>query len=230
MLQLIYSGFDQFGYLAIFIGVMLDNAGFPIPGEVVMLLTGSMVTEGRFAYLPAVVIATIGAMMGDSLWYFAGRSGSQRFIALYCKVSFGSTACMDRTERNLSRFGPRSLIYARFVPGFRTFAAPMAGMANVSYPLFLLYNGIGSLLWASLWMFFGVYFSHSVTALVERVDSSRLFVLYLAASLLLLFMLLKWIVRRRHGAAKLVINADLPDNPVDASEIVEIAQTDNNTA
>lgn len=60
MSQLIFSWFDQFGYLAIFIGVMLDNAVFPIPGEIVTLLTGSMVAEGRCAYLPAVLVASIG--------------------------------------------------------------------------------------------------------------------------------------------------------------------------
>lgn len=108
MSQLIFSWFDQFGYLAIFIGVMLDNAGFPIPGEIVTLLTGSMVAEGRFAYLPAVLVATLGAVLSDSIWYFAGRSGSQRFIAVYCRASFGSPACLARTERNLSRLAASS--------------------------------------------------------------------------------------------------------------------------
>ncbi|MHB1676235.1 MAG: DedA family protein [Sulfuriferula sp.] len=208
MLQLIFTWFDQFGYLAIFVGVLLDNAGFPIPGEIVTLLTGSVVAEGRFAYMPAVAVAAVGAVLGDSIWYFAGRRGSQRFIALYCRVSFGSTACLARTERNLSRFGARSLIYARFVPGFRTFAAPMAGMAGVTYKQFLLYDGIGALLWAAMWILFGFYFSNSVTTLVDRLESSRLIVLYLAGSLLLLFLLVKWIVRRRHGVAKLVIKVE----------------------
>lgn len=230
MLQLIFSWFDQFGYLAIFIGVMLDNAGFPIPGEVVTLLTGSMVAEGSFAYLPAVGVATLGAVLGDSIWYFVGRSGSQRFIAVYCRVSFGSTACLARTERHLARFGAPSLIYARFVPGFRTFASPMAGMADVPYKLFLLYDGIGALLWASLWILLGAYFSHRVTALVDRLENSRLVVLYLAGTLLLLFLLVKWIVRRRHGAAKLVVKVEQQDYSSAASQAVAKAWRDDNTA
>jgi membrane protein DedA with SNARE-associated domain len=205
MQALIFSWFDQFGYLAIFVGVMLDNAGFPIPGEIVTLLTGNMVAEGHFAYLPAVFFASLGAVLGDSLWYFAGRTGSRRFMAVYCRVSFGSTACIARTERNLSRFGARSLIYARFVPGFRTFAAPMAGMAGVTYRLFLLYDGIGALLWAALWIGLGTYFAQNVATFIDRLENSRLIVLYLAGSLLLLFLLIKWIVRRRHGAATLAI-------------------------
>ena len=132
LVELIYSLFGRFGYGALFFGVMLDNAGFPIPGELVLLFAGSLVANGDFSLAPAVIIAAAGALLSDSGWYFAGRLGSKRLIRLYCRVSFGSTTCLTRTETNLARFGPRSLIYARFIPGFRTFAGPRTGLNGIA--------------------------------------------------------------------------------------------------
>ena len=171
LVELIYSFFTQFDYAAIFVGVMLDNAGFPVPGELVLLITGSLVARGDFSIVPAVFVAAAGALLSDSGWYFAGRLGSRRLIGLYCRVSFGSSACLTRTELNLTRFGPGSLIYARFIPGFRTFAAPMAGMSRVPYLRFALYDGIGALLWATLGVWTGSVFAQTITQLVTVVSS-----------------------------------------------------------
>lgn len=203
----IYALFLEYRYAAVFIGVMLDNAGFPVPGELVLILAGSLVATGDFSFVPAVAAGALGAMLSDSGWFFAGRTGSRRLMQLYCRVSFGSTACLARTERNLNRFGARSLLYARFVPGFRTFAAPMAGMSGVPYRLFLLYDGIGALLWASLGVTTGAVFAYQIPAILGQLENSRMVLLYLVGSLLLLFLLMKWLVRRRHGRAQL---SDLP--------------------
>ncbi len=201
---LIYSLFSRFGYGAIFFGVMLDNAGFPMPGELVLLFAGSLVAHGDFSTAPTVVIAALGAFLGDSGWYFAGRLNSKRLIGLYCRVSFGSAACLARTEVNLARFGPRSLIYARFIPGFRTFAAPMAGISGVPYRWFALYDGIGALLWASLGVLTGSVFAREFTLIAGRFQDAQLIFVYLAATGLVLFVLVKWLVRRRHGRPEIV--------------------------
>ncbi|HEY3326400.1 MAG TPA: TIGR04283 family arsenosugar biosynthesis glycosyltransferase [Novimethylophilus sp.] len=195
--------FMLYGYLAVFLGVMLDNAGFPVPGELVLLLTGSLVASGHFDFAPVVAVAAAGALLSDSAWYYAGRRGSRRIIQYYCKFSFGSAACMAKTERQLMRFGPKSLLYARFIPGFRTFAAPMSGMSGMAYRQFALYDGIGAGLWATLGVAVGALFAHRIGAIIGMLENSRVVLLYLVASLLLLFLLTKWLVRRRHGAAAL---------------------------
>jgi membrane protein DedA with SNARE-associated domain len=210
----IFGLFSRFGYGAIFAGVMLDNAGFPVPGELVLLITGSMVASGEFSYLPAVCVAAFGALLSDSLWYLAGRAGSKRLLGLYCKLSFGSTACLARTEFNLSRFGARSLIYARFVPGYRTFAAPMAGMAGVPYRQFALYDGIGALLWAALGVWIGHQFAAQFNQVAVHLESVRTIVIYLVGAGLLLFFLIKLLVRRRHGRA--VIEVKTQEDEVQA--------------
>lgn len=202
----IFTLFLLYGYVAVFVGVMLDNAGFPVPGELILLLTGSLVASGDLAYAPAVAVAATGALLSDFLWYYTGRRGSRRIIQLYCKFSFGSGACMARTEHHLAHFGPRSLLYARFIPGFRTFAAPMAGMSGVSRRQFLLFDGLGALLWAALGVGIGSLFADKVTAIIGVLENSKVVMLYLVASLFLLYVLSKWLVRHRHGAARLPIS------------------------
>lgn len=199
--QEIFGPFLRYGYWAIFLGVMLDNAGFPIPGELILLLTGGLVASGHFDPLPAIMVAAAGALLSDSGWYYAGYRGSRRIIQMYCKFSFGSAACMTKTEQQLSHFGPKSLLYARFIPGFRTFAAPMAGMSEIPYCQFALYNGFGAFFWATVGVLTGTVFANRLDALFGMLESSRVVFIYLIASLLLLFLLSKWLVRRKHGAA-----------------------------
>jgi membrane protein DedA with SNARE-associated domain len=109
---------------------------------------------------------------------------------------------------NLARFGPRSLIYARFIPGFRTFAAPMAGMSGVPYRWFALYDGIGALLWAALGIWMGSVFAREFALFVDRLRDVQLMFAYLAATGLFLFILVKWLVRRRHGRAEIVLTTE----------------------
>lgn len=204
----IFALFLTYGYLAVFIGVMLDNSGFPMPGEIILLLAGSLVASGDFQLTYAAAAAATGALLSDSMWYLIGRRGSRRIIQVYCKMSFGSVACMHKTEEQLNHFGARSLLYARFIPGFRTFAAPMSGMSGVPYRLFFLYDGIGAILWASLGVSVGMVFATQINTLIGHLENSRIVFMYLAGSLLLLFMLVKWLVRKRHGRVILEIEAD----------------------
>lgn len=174
-----------------------------MPGEIILLLAGSLVASGDFALTYAVLAAAAGALLSDSIWYSFGRTGSRRIMQVYCRVSFGSVTCLAKTETQLNRFGAKSLIYARFIPGFRTFAAPMAGMSGVPYRLFLRYDGIGAILWAGLGVTIGMVFASQINLLIGHLENSRIILMYLAGSLLLLFLLIKWLVRMRHGRASL---------------------------
>lgn len=199
----LFGLFAHYGYVAVFVGVMLTNAGVPMAGELTLLVAGSMLVSGHLDLAPTLLVGASAALLSDSLWYAVGRMGSVRLIGLYCKVSFGSTACVAKTSSALVRFGPRSLILARFVPGFRTFAAPMAGISAIPYGRFALYDGIGALLWASASVFAGWWFAHRLASLVGQIDDVRLAMLWLAGVGLLLFVLMKVWVRHIHGAARL---------------------------
>lgn len=199
----LFGLFAHYGYIAVFAGVLLTNAGIPMAGELTLLVAGSVLATGHLDYTAIILVGASAALLSDSLWYVIGRLGSVRLIGLYCRVSFGSTACVAKTADTLVRFGPRSLILARFIPGFRTFAAPMAGMSGLGYSRFALYDGIGALLWASLIVSAGWGFAHQLTSLVGQIEHVRLAVIWLGGVGLVLFVLMKLWIRHFHGAAQL---------------------------
>ncbi|MBI1283325.1 MAG: hypothetical protein GC183_03160 [Thiobacillus sp.] len=198
----LFGLFAHYGYVAVFAGVLLTNAGVPMAGELTLLVAGSVLTTGHLDYTATILVGASAALLSDSLWYAVGQMGSARLIGLYCKVSFGSTACVAKTADTLVRFGPRSLILARFIPGFRTFAAPMAGMSNLGYFRFALYDGIGALLWAGVVVSAGWWFAHRLASLVGQIENVRMAVLWLGGIGLVLFVLMKLWIRHVHGAAQ----------------------------
>ncbi len=197
--EFILAQFSGLGYASVFFGIILEGLGLPIPGEVVLLLTGHMVSTGALSFTPAILVAAASAVLSDSAWYFAGRRGSTRVIALYCRFSFGGESCRDSAERTLRKFGPSSLIYARFIPGFRTVSAPMAGMSGMPYRSFLLYDGIGALLWAIVGITSGVLFARETAGLASWIENSGQPLLYLAATAGIAFALFGLWMSRRSG-------------------------------
>lgn len=194
--------FSEYGLGAVFGGVMLENAGIPMASEVTLLLAGSMVAGGVLGWLPVVLTAAVAAILSDSFWYFVGRIGAARLVQLYCRFSFGSAACTIKAREMLLRFGPRSLIVARFVPGFRTFASPMAGISGLSWPQFLLYDSIGALLWASTVVSGGWLLAEEINRVFEQMQSAHSALLTVAGAMVLIFIALKLWIRARHGKAQ----------------------------
>ncbi len=135
------------GYLTIFFGLLLEYLGLPIPGELILLFFGALVYWGKLELWIAVSVGLAALLLGNHFWFFAGRRGGRRWLHLLCRVTLGSTQCISRTEHFFRRYGPASLVFAKFVPGFRTFAVPLAGMTGIAYPRFLLFETVGSLFW-----------------------------------------------------------------------------------
>ncbi|MDX8380452.1 MAG: DedA family protein [Gallionella sp.] len=201
--------FSQYGYGAVFFGVLLDIVGIPLAGELTLLLTGSMVANGALGWMPSVLVASSAALLNDSIWYGVGRLGAVRLVRIYCRLSFGSTACLMRTEGMLARFGPRSLLFARFVPGFRTFAAPISGISNLPIKKFIFYDGVGALLWSGVGVVLGALLVNKINNIVNHMEQARHVVLALVVVLLTLFILMKIWVRVRHGKAKILTQTAL---------------------
>ena len=216
--DVLFTLLTRYGYGAVFAGVMLDNAGIPLAGELTLLLSGGLVAEGVLTWLPTVLVATLAALLSDGSWYGVGRLGARRFgagrlIRVYCHLSFGSTACLARTETTLARLGPRSLILARFIPGFRTFAAPMVGISGLPLRQFLFYDGLGALLWASAIVSLGALFTRYIWGIIGHLESLHQGLFVLATTLMLLFVMMKVWVRMRHGRADLAPAAKRDDAP-----------------
>ncbi|MBI2368724.1 MAG: DedA family protein [Deltaproteobacteria bacterium] len=192
----------QFGYPMVFAGALLDFLGLPIPAEIVLLLAGGLAGGGELSLLGVAGAGTLGALAADHLWYVVGRWRGVRLLRLYCRFSLGSAHCVARTEELLRRVGPASLLIGKFLIGVRAFAAPLAGASRVPYGRYLVFNGLGTLAWASVASSLGFVFRHQIeTVAIGAHQLIRGAGIALVASMLV-YAGWKSLRRRRHDPAE----------------------------
>ncbi len=191
-------------YLGLFLATLIDATGLPFPGRVVLVAAGAAMAKD-WGHLAAMTAAgALGAVIGDHLWYAAGRLGAaDRLTALYCKLSLASGRCEARARSRFGRFGPLAIVIGRFVAGVRILAAPMAGSGAISYPRFLLFDLIGAVAWAGLFVGLGYALGAQWRALFEHygwgVPLAAVAVLTVVGPASIV--LVRLVRRRRHGPA-----------------------------
>ncbi len=150
---------QDWGYLAIFFGIMLENAGIPAPGELIIIAgavlsgKGAEVLTGAAAPLQIQYVylwAVAGAILGDNMGYWVGATGGR---ALFLRLFryFGVTeAKLERAEKAFEGRSDWAVFFGRFVTILRIFAGPMAGMIRMPYPRFVFFNAAGAIVWVAV--------------------------------------------------------------------------------
>jgi membrane protein DedA with SNARE-associated domain/rhodanese-related sulfurtransferase len=149
----------QHGTLVIFFVVLAKQIGLPIPALPVLTAAGALVGSGQMNFGMAVGSAMLAALLGDQLWFELGRRRGREVLNWLCRISLEPSACVRLTEDFFARHGVRSLVVAKFVPGLSTIAPPLAGIVGLGIPQYLLYNGMGTMLWVGSGIGLGMMFS-----------------------------------------------------------------------
>lgn len=192
--------FIQYGYWIIFAGILLDNAGFPLPGELLLLTFGALARTGHVSLDLGILLASVAAVSGDSIGYWLGRRRGQGLLRAYCRLTLGSGKCLARAVAFYRLRGSVAVVFGRFVMGVRAFLAPLAGSARMPYGRFLLFDVVGAVLWASLFSVVGYSVGWRAELIGERYRTvSATLAAFLAAGLAVYFVV-KLVRRRRHGA------------------------------
>ncbi len=167
-LELFLDLFVQYDYWIIFAGILLDNAGLPLPGELLLLAFGALARTGQMDLEGGIVLAAAAAMAGDNLGYWLGRLGGDRLLHGYCRVTLGSGKCLQRAVAFYKLRGAMAVVFGRFVMGVRAFLFPLAGSARMPYTTFLLFDGIGALTWVSVFSLAGYSLGWQIGSINER--------------------------------------------------------------
>lgn len=149
----------QHGALVLAAVVFAEQVGLPLPALPFLIAAGALVGTGQMSLSLAVVLAVVAAMAGDQVWFELGRRRGRPVLKWLCRISLEPTSCVRRTEDFFARHGVRALLVAKFVPGFSTIAPPLAGIVGLSVPQYLLFNGLGTLLWVGTGLGLGLAFS-----------------------------------------------------------------------
>jgi membrane protein DedA with SNARE-associated domain len=171
--QILSQLFARYGYGAVFLGVMLENAGIPVPGETVLLFGGFLADHGELSLGWLIVTAASGASVGDSLGYALGFYGGTALLRHLRGRAFLSERRYAQAEQAMLRYGAWAVFAARFITGLRIVAGPLAGAIRMDYPRFLLANIAGAIVWASVIGATGYLLGTSwqrLTGLASRLD------------------------------------------------------------
>lgn len=191
--------FVQYGHLLVFILVLLDNAGLPLPGELVLLAFGFLARTGHLDLGVGAMASGIGAMMGDNVSYWLGRLGGVRLLQTYCRMTLGSGECVSKALSFYHRFGAIAVILGRFVMGLRAFLVPLAGSARMPYGRFLLFDAIGAFFWSGLFLLAGYALGSQVEIFSHRFRRGSMLLAFALGIAFLVYLTMKLRKHRRYG-------------------------------
>lgn len=152
----------QHGYLLLFLFVLAEQIGLPLPALPLLLGAGALARAGHLHPVAALAVAVAASMVADLLWFELGRRRGARVLGLLCRISLEPDSCVRRTENVFALYGARSLIVAKFVPGFNTVAPPLAGIIRMPWARFVLYDGVGAIVWVASFFGLGYLFADQI--------------------------------------------------------------------
>jgi membrane protein DedA with SNARE-associated domain/rhodanese-related sulfurtransferase len=150
--------FVHYAYLIIFLWVLVEQIGIPIPSVPVLLTAGTLSATHRVSWLGITAAMLFACVIADTIWFALGRRYGNSVLKLLCRFSFEASTCVSKTENYFTRRGAFTLLFAKFVPGLSTVAAPIAGQTGMSIPRFLAWDLAGSFLWGETFILAGRFF------------------------------------------------------------------------
>ena len=185
--------------LVVFAAFMIEAAGVPLPTRILLIVAATVADRGQ---LPGLVAATAaGSLIGDHVPYVAGALTGPRILTLYCRLTLGSERCVERTVAYFKRFGVGAIMLSRFSHSVRLFASALSGCGHITYWRFLVFDFIGTVLYACLWVTVGHLVGERAAELLGRHGTARVLLLLGPLALVTLLGYRLW-RRRRYGAAK----------------------------
>jgi membrane protein DedA with SNARE-associated domain/rhodanese-related sulfurtransferase len=148
--------------MVLFLTVLAEQIGLPLPAIPVLLAAGAVAGDGHAHLTVLTGLSVAACLLGDMVWFELGRHRGRKALQLLCRISLEPDACVRRTESLFVMHGIRALVVAKFLPGLSTLAPALAGLFGISVGRFLLFNGIGALLWSAAFLVVGVLFSDQI--------------------------------------------------------------------
>src|ERR1700679_3439467 len=179
---------EHHGYIVVALGIFLNAAGVPMPASVLLLAAGASafpepahhdaMHQGLHLWV-LLPIAWLASVCGDTLLYLGGRYMGWWLLAGMCRVSVDPENCIFRSADYFYKRGPKTLLFAKFVPGLASMAAPLAGSLNMRFTRFIRLDAVGALSYGSAWLLTGYIFSRFIEDIVfwmQRLGHAMLFV------------------------------------------------------
>ena len=178
------------GYPALFVLVALESAGIPLPGETALVAASAFATSGRLSIYAVIATAAAAAILGDNAGYWIGHKGGLALVRRYGRFFHVNDSRLGQAQKFFERHGSKTVFLGRFIALLRTWAALLAGVARMRYNVFMLYNALGGVVWATLFGTLGYLFGRNLPKLEHYIGNASLafaFLIVLAIALVLVW-------------------------------------------
>jgi membrane protein DedA with SNARE-associated domain len=186
----------HYGYLAVFLLIMLEDFGLPAPGETALIVASIAAAAGKLNIWGVLAAAFFGALVGDNIGWLIGRYGGRKLVIRVGSRVGLTESRFETAETTFCRYGDVIVVGARFVEILRQFNGIIAGTMGMHWAKFLAYNALGAALWVGTWAAVG-YFAGGHIRQIEHwfIRFSWLALLLVGAGVLW------WAIKSRQPAA-----------------------------
>ncbi len=187
----------QHGYSVLFIWVLLETMGLPVPSVPLLITMGALAYAGQLNLFICIGLGVCAALLSDIFWYTAGRKRGNKVLSSICRIALEPDSCVRRTESIFETYGARSLLVTKFIPGLSAVSTPLAGIIRMPLPRFILFDVFGTLLWAGAYTLVGYIFGKELDRALDYAGGMGKTLFVLVAGGLTIYVLWKYSLRRR---------------------------------
>ncbi len=183
---------QEYGLGFVFVNVLALQAGLPLPAYPTLIVAGALAATGGSPLWQLVGVGVVASIVADTGWYSAGRRFGMRILGILCRVSLSPDTCVQQTESIFQRFGPASMLFAKFVPGFASVATALAGAIKLRYWTFVLFDAVGAALWVGVGVGLGYLFRDAIGDVMAKLSSLGKYGVMLIIAGFVVWILVKW--------------------------------------
>ncbi len=212
------------GYWVLFLNVLGEQVGLPIPAAPVLLAMGALSGLGSFSFLACLLIAVGAALTSDVVWYRLGATRGGRILALVCRMSLEPDSCVSNTKNMFAKWGALSFLFAKWVPGLGAVAAPLAGLTQMRPAKFLVADLAGCIAWSGGYLGLGWIFRDQIERVAESAGRTGTMLVIVVVCGLAAYIGLKYYQRQRFIRDLRVarVSVDELKRMIDAAEDVAV--------
>lgn len=137
------------GYAAVFALIAVETMGIPVPGETALMAAALLAHEGEMDIVALVAVAAAAAIVGDNVGFAIGRKGGRALLLRPGPFHAQRERVLELGEPFFAKHGPKAVFLGRWVTGLRIASAWLAGINRMSWPIFLVWNALGGIAWAT---------------------------------------------------------------------------------
>lgn len=195
ILDTLRSFIADYGYWAVALALLCENAGIPVPGETTLLLASFLAYSEQKLHLGWIIlVGTVAAAIGDNIGYAVGQYGGRPLLDRYQHFFRIPRNTIARGEKLFEHYGAVTIFFARFIFGMRVIAGPLAGVLRMRWNLFAIFNLLGAVFWVTVISVVGYLFGRNWPLLMKAFGR---FDFAVAAIVVALLMFLWWRKRRQ---------------------------------